>query len=283
MLRRAVQCVLLGVAAFSLAGCGPVVDYGALQPEALEGNWNLVGDSRADVPVGLSVGLAVSGSQVSGQGFLETTCGSGGGLIGAAGGNFAVSGQIAADGTFVLELFNPGPVNGNTMEIRGHVPAAGSAGWSGSYSFAKPGTTCGTGASGSFTATRMGPLHDAPFAGTLAQANVTGKSVGLTLDLSEGKTASAPHAGGTYYYLPLTGTLSVSGTSCFTAGTVTANPLSMIGGYFVTLDAQMNDGSRVLVNGIADDVTEGKFHAVLMSVLSGPCAGQAFEGTLSRQ
>lgn len=276
---------LAAVIAAGLLGCGSDIKFPApALATPLEGNWNLVGDGLSGGTPAISFALSINGTAVHGYGLVSFSCTPAVGLFGTGGGSFDVDGTVAADGSFDLQVPSPlqGP-NGEAVEIRGHVPTWGSSGWQGSYSLMKPASSaaCGMTASGSFTATRMGPLN-ATYVGTLGQTNGLTGSASVTMRVVEGKTAVYQHATEPGYYLPLSGELQVSGISCFSSGAMQSNPNSQIGGYLEVSTFTMNDGSEVLLNGSFVHSDESTLQHVSMVVPSGPCAG-AYGGTLQRQ
>jgi hypothetical protein len=233
-----------------IVGCGsPMPVVGSNADSALAGNWNLVGTGAFNSSPSISLAVFVSGNQVTATGneFLACTTGGGGGSV-------SLSGQIAADGSF--QLVEPATLtmtlNGSTVQlaISGRVPAVGSSTWSGTYAFTvTPTVGCIASQSGTFTAAAI-PAFTGTYTGTLAQG-VSGPSIGASLSVTQGAAtvSSFPVLGSFQNYLPLTGTIAVTGISCFTHGTVSTNAISEIEGDHVYMIFTMDDGSELFVVG----------------------------------
>lgn len=268
-----------------LAGCGspmPVVDSSA--DTALAGNWNLVGSGAFLSFPSISLAIFVNGNQVMAKGTELIGCATGGG-----GGSVSLSGQIAADGSF--QLVEPSTtlitLNGSTVQlaISGTVPTAGSSTWSGTYAFTvTPTVGCIASQSGTFTAAAIPPFTGA-YTGTLAQG-VSGPSIGVNLAVSQGAATvpSIPVAPPLQSYLPLTGTITVTGISCFTHGTMSTNAINQIEGDHVDMAFTMDDGSQLFVLGSFSGTDDSSVQVTGLNPLHSLCSSNTgYFGTIVRQ
>ena len=168
------------------------------------------------------------------------------------------------------------------LTIDGSAPAIGSITWSGTYSFTSPTapTNCTVNQTASFTATQLAPIH-ATYAGTL-----TGSSGNLTVSatIAQGAGITVPGPGTPYSYLPLSGTITVSGSPCFTHGTSpSVSNGSQIGGDFSDLGFVMDDGSQLWLEGFVTAPDEAGLNPAFVSVMGGNCNLNSYQGTLTRQ
>jgi hypothetical protein len=243
----------------------------------LTGNWNLVGNrSVAQYPL-LSAAIVVSGDQVTTQGDLQTACSN---RSGGVGGSFQLIGQINADGAFQLSETPAGAqFNSIQLSITGTAPLTGTNTWAGTYTYTDLSgyTNCLVDQTNPLTAAAL-----APFSGTyLGSLTSQSSSITLSLTVSQGAATSVPNSPGPY--LPLTGTITVTGTPCFTSGTLSTTSISQIGGDQFTLAFSMTDGSLALVNGEFASPAESSLTQVSFAVIGGQCNGSTYTGSLTQQ
>jgi hypothetical protein len=246
-------------------------------------NWRLIGTGSAPgtQPTGPYIGLAlgVSGNTlyVSGADFVPCSQGSS-----AIGESIGGSAQIASDGSF--ELNNSAiPQNSIQYSIRGKVPQVGSSSWQGTYTLTSPANSnCKFSDTGSFTATAYPPFQGT-YSGSINSQGL-GPDVSLTLDVSQGAPILSPTGPQTMplFRLPLTGTVSVSGSACFTSGTIESKSGAVMGDQFM-MTATMSDGSTAEIRGWFGDQTEKTLQPFSIEVHSGQCEGASGSGTLTLQ
>jgi hypothetical protein len=226
----------------------------------LNGNWRLTGgwETPQQMPR-LTLSMGVNGNQVYGYGDLQTR---------GCGLSFGVRGQIASDGTFVLNTRNP-PENRAeyigflSLSIRGEVPAQGSTEWTGTFTTSNGNVKCPN-VSGEFVATQFPPL-DGTYSGTILSTNV-GSAKDTPLDISvnmkQGIFTSVDRGSSSpeqfwYRYLPLKGTVTVSGLIDLPSKEITAIAIEnfasqMMGDQFI-LSFRLEDGSTMRLSGVMAD------------------------------
>jgi hypothetical protein len=195
-------------------------------------------------------------------------------------------GPIASDGSFTAT--NPAyPFTGPTQfTITGHIPTAGK-GWRGTYSIMSSNVGCNVSQSGTFVATSISPVSGT-YAGTLSGTNL-GANATIRMQVLEGSgpaaMTGAPLPVFVFPYFPLSGTITVNGSSCFSQGSTGSAPNSIspipgsLAGDSYALFYAMNDGSTLLLNGNLVDSAGGK----LFSVIGGNCDGDQGTVTLTKQ
>ncbi len=279
--------IIVLIASQALLGCGS--RGSSPSPYAsLNGVWSLAGNRALGKYPLLSLSLIANGTQITALGEMEVVCGNQGqsGFTTRAEASLNLSGQIASDGTFQLA---PGgnltvPDSIKTV-IHGTVPAPGQSTWSGTYSFTNaPGdTSCIVNQSAPFTALAVVPV-DASYAGTLSQFKPASGKISVSVNISQGPPAVSTSITGTpIYYLPITGTVSVAGSTCSTRGSILEDQGNSITGDLLDLNVSMEDGSQVLLGGIFDGPDESGLQMATFQVRGGLCDGQIFAGTLTRQ
>ncbi len=85
------------------------------------------------------------------------------------------------------------------------------------------------------------------------------------------------------FRLPLTGTISVSGSTCFKSGTIDSDSNSGAGGDQFMMTALMNDGSTAEIRGWFGDQTEKTLQPFSIFVHGGQCNGAFGSGMLTLQ
>jgi hypothetical protein len=280
-----------------LLSCCPLVDAQSAtdSPQSsvspLNGNWYIAGNRvKQQFPI-LSVYLHVDGTHVTGHGYVQARCPnapeSGGG------GSLALNGEIGADGIFTLKN---GPRTTLQVALSGKIPAQGTNTWSGEYTLAgNISHNCpGYSQRASFTATSLPPLSGA-FSGVLKNANETEpRDATFRITVTQGPPASQTlKRGDAYFYLPLTGTVQVSGLSCFSHGQAYAltysthgsvpSRYSTLGGDFLNLWFEMDDESQVNMLALFADPGASALKIIEARIVGGDCANQIFLGTLERK
>jgi hypothetical protein len=164
------------------------------------------------------------------------------------------------------------------LSIQGKVPEAG-GGWTGTYtvSFAGPmEPPCGENYSGTVTATSF-PLVSGVYVGGGSTPTVpgeTGTAVAFEVSLQQGALVKDPSTGiSTPSSSALTGSIQVSGSSCFSSGTIGLTPLGSVEGNLINADFVMNDGSTLHLEGALMDSTEKSITPGFVVVTGGKCAG----------
>jgi hypothetical protein len=267
-----------------LTSCGRIIQASYA---ALDGNWHIAGEQGNQIlpplqsPL-LTFAIGGSGDTVYANGNVGVICSSGSSAIG---GGVELTGQIASDGTFLLSN-SAFPLDSIQITIQGKVPAPGSTTWSGSYTVTNGPTAigCSFNLSGDFVASLYPPL-DGTYSGTITGQGL-GSGITVTTQITQGTFTSitlSPSAR-TIYFIPLTATITVSGSSSYTTGTTTASQLlpgsSSIGGNSFALTFLMNNGSTLTLSGWFSDPSESTLQ------IEGPLSssGSVFgSGTLTRQ
>jgi hypothetical protein len=285
-LNRTLRLCFILIASQLLVGCGSPGNLTASaspNTAALNGNWYITGNRQLVQYPFITVALIVNGNQIYAVGDMVVTCTNWPGS--ANGGYFTASGEISPDGTFHLGNYSLGgmPTSAHVqLEIDGSVPKNGSGTWSGTYSLADPTgyTDCLVNQTASFTATALAPIN-ATYGGILigSSGNLT---VHATIAQVAGVTVSGP--GTAYSYLPLNGTITVSGSPCFTHGTSPSpNNGGQIEGDFADLGFVMDDGSQLWLEGFVTAPDEAGMNPALALVIGGKCNQNNYQGTLTRQ
>jgi hypothetical protein len=271
----------LAVVSQILTGCGSgasssSTNAAAPSPAALTGNWNIVGSRSLQQYPFLSLAVLVDGNLVTASGDFDVLCTSG--LAGANGTPF-LSGPIAANGSFTL---NSGVNNPLQWTITGTAPALGGSTWTGTYTLSTlPAYTgCSLNQSGAFTAASL-PLFQGTYTGTLT--TLPKGSLTVSINVSQ-EAASVTNASPTTSYFPLSGTITVSGSPCFTSGTSSATPGgNFIEGDFVSMSFNMNDGSQTSLLGYYASPTDSSMDSAEFFVSTGACSPATYTGTLTHQ
>jgi hypothetical protein len=275
MQRGPALLAFVSVLCLSASSCGTLTSP-APNPSALEGNWHLTGQSSNlsvlsfNPFIALAFGLSGNTLYYSGETLVPCTDG---------GETFAetISGTatVAADGTFTLS--SASSTHGSILySIQGTAPAEGSTSWQGTFNLTNaPATDCDFNINGPFTATPY-----PPFAGTYS-----GAANGSSLQLKVAQGVPAVLAGPEQnlpFTLPLTGSIAVTGSSCFTSGAISNANSGVTGDAFSVL-AVMNDGSTVLISGWFTDQSEKALEPVILEVIAGPCKAKFEPFTLTLQ
>jgi hypothetical protein len=277
----------IAIASQVLIGCGTSsTSFTPAAPStaSLNGNWYVTGNRLARQYPYLSVALIVDGNQIAANGDRWIPCSNVAGL--AAGGSFNLTGQINSDGTFHLgEVSFGGVPNSSSIQVAidGSAPTGGSSTWTGTYSVTDLAgyTSCIVNLTAPFAATALTPIN-ATYAGTLAGS--PGSAI-ISATIAQGAGISVLGPGGTVEgaYLPLSGTITVSGSPCFTHGTASATAENnQIEGDIGTLNFAMDDGSVLWLTGYFSS-DESTMNPAMFAVIGGNCSNNTYNGTLTRQ
>jgi hypothetical protein len=249
---------------------------------ALNGNWHITGifysptDTRVKLPF-ISLSMVVDGDKLYTQGQARAECENG--VSGNSAEGAPLVGMIAPDGTFEAH-FSPAYRHGPVLIIHGTVPAPGATSWSGTYTFknSPERQNCIFDRSGAFTATRY-----PPFTGTYSGA-IGGKGFepGTTVTITTIQGEPGPDARGGFN-IPLDGQITVSGSSCFSTGTVSKKRTSTVVGDQANLTFKMNDGSVLLLAAFPfSDPKKGTVWTHI-EVEGGQCDHLYWQGVLARR
>ncbi len=277
-----------------LTGCGqsPAPTTAGSGSNALRGNWLLAGSLPVSGPVfplpqqfGLTMTLDVSNGQVLADMSVFYPCSNG-----AVGGSGALPATtIAADGSFTLQTNQVSTLVPTVMlSVHGKAPQAAGANWTGTYTATNANTGCAP-VSGTFTAMPIQTVSGTFLGvGTLGpQSGPAMPASSVTVAFVQGGPASLdpPLYGSLVNSVSaLSGTIQVTGSSCFTSGTA-AIPSGAVLGDGVNASFLMNDGSRLLLHGSVLDVAATTIKLGPMLVIGGACDGWSgyFGSVLTRQ
>jgi hypothetical protein len=264
-----------------------------IAPSSLNGNWQLAGNRERKLYPLLSMAIHVNGKHVTaaGDNFVVCPTSPRDGL----GGNQEMSGDIDPEGKFTIRTIS----SRNTLQltVTGRAPDAGATNWAGTYKFTSPASdACTFDQDETFTATLLPPLAGT-FAGPVTMSypsapppsGYTGPTTArlkFTLTAAQGGEflSHEKKVGLAFIYLPLSGTIDVSGSACFTHGTSDTNPYANnMQGDRAHLNFQMNDESELTVVAVYTSPEEAGLAIQASFVKGGKCDKQAFAGTLRRQ
>jgi hypothetical protein len=132
------------------------------------------------------------------------------------------------------------------------------------------------------------PTINGTYAGTLSgSSSGPGAAFTLSTKLTEAAFTLKDFVPGiTYYYAPLSATMTAQGSSCFTSGGTTSalllGPVGQVVGDNIALAYTTDTGSTLSVTGHFSDASE-KTLMLFGSVFSGKCRGEHISGTLTLQ
>jgi hypothetical protein len=256
---------------------------------ALEGNWHITGgQNSAQYPL-LALAIVVNGDLVYGSGTVGVNCANNGSSFSVIGSGFSFTGQIASDGTFLLTNSS---LDGAQIAIKGGVPGVGSTTWAGSFTItnAPTATSCIFDVSSDFIATAYPPLKG-KYTGTITGPGL-GSAITISTQVSQGALSLTPIPSQSSLvissYIPLSATVAVDGSPCFTTGTTAPTTASQtttgtVNGDSFLLSYLMNDGSNLQILGWLTDTSESTLHLQLTEVIGGNCSGENGVGTLTLQ
>ena len=265
---------------------------------ALNGNWHLTGGWEMPLQSPrLTLSLSVNEDKIYGRGDFQMNCPDSHSGLGMS---FEAQGEIASDGSFVLNNLGalpdlPSARIFDSISIKGRVPDQGATEWSGSFAVALVSQKgrCAK-LSGDFVATQFAPLNGA-YSGTITDSsNGSTATVLVDVDLAQGIFSSAHGNGFTlsepassdrvYYYLPVTGTVTVSGFSSerITANAI-ANACSRMQGDGFILCFILEDGSTMTLSGFFTDSTETILNVQVSYQPKGKSTNDSAMGKLTRR
>ena len=191
--------------------------------------------------------LSVSNGQVTGAGALTVPCGD---VIGDYG--FAISGSVSSSGTFTAQASLGS--SSLSLTFSGTPPNQNDDAWSGTYTFVDSG--CPQTLSGKFTSTPLGNLTGTYTGSTsLSPGYGSGTPVTITLQLTQGGNITLPSGATEYSAYALSGTMTITGTTCFHSGALTNSSGQVeVAGNWVTLPFMMDDGSVFSLDGSFTDI-----------------------------
>ena len=285
--------VVFGFSVFGLLGCGgsgPAAGGTAPTPVVqsnLDGNWLLAGvlpsqPLSAGAAFGLAMSFAVNGSEVVGSGSAQFVCnGIDSGLTFGA----VVQGTIAAAGTFTARAPTVLGGGGLSVTVGGTVPKAAGASWNGTYSLQStplgPANACTFSQSGHFTASPIANVSGKYVGtGTLSAplGQQTNVPVAVTMNLQQGATITSSSGLSSYDALLLSGAMQITGTSCFSSGTLgpftptAPTSVGSVEGNQLVGIFTMDDGSRMVLGGHLTDTAATKIVDPFLIVTGGTCA-----------
>ena len=254
----------------------------------LDGNWYIAGNRQERKFPVLSTYLKVDGTQIIGHGYVQAACPDD--SRNGAGGNVSLQGEIAPDGVFTLRN---GPQNTIHVEISGQVPAERATTWSGKYTLTGDiSRKCSSyRQTNSFTATLFAPLNGT-FSGLLNDPKSHTAKFSITIKQGDA-TSRILKDGRVHFYLPLTATIQVKGSSCFSHGF--ADPLtysthgslpsrfSTLGGDALDLWFAMDDESQLTLIAVFAEPGESALSVLNARVIGGKCDHQSFTGMLRQR
>lgn len=272
--------------AVALLGCGsgvrtsdPAGSSGGTSNANLNGNWKITGSSGGlSLSPYLSGAFAVNGNAIFVKGSVRGACGTS-----AANGDFDATGNVESDGTFKVGAIPRGTtLPPFQISISGKLPASSGASWAAAYSIKGPIGSCTADMSGTDTAIAL-PAVSGTFAGTMTTYPAAG-SWQTTLKLTQSATPIAfTGTGGSQSVIPVTGTIDVTGTSCFRHGTSFTDPSqTYVGGNYVFVGFTMDDGSQMLWSATVPDTGTTSIAGAAL-VKGGACDGVGFSGLLLKQ
>ncbi|MBS1801688.1 MAG: hypothetical protein JSS95_17895 [Acidobacteria bacterium] len=252
---------------------------------SLAGNWLIVGPMPTIAPgiappperFRLAVTMDAVGDNVVAAGFGNHVCP---GFTESFSIGSVLSGAVAKDRTFSLGSSSIFP--NMAMTLTGKIPAVGQGQWTGNYnvSFTTPPSglaTCVETLSDTFTATSF-PLVSGVYVGTASNGfSLNGVPITTTMSLQvtlqQGGTATDFRGNTVTSNAVLTGSIKVTGSPCFSSGTITGTPSSSVLGNEVHAAFAMDDGSTLEFIGSMTDATESKIATNLVLITGGQCGG----------
>lgn len=276
---------LVLLVAVSLSGCGsgvrtgvPGGPGGASAASNLNGNWKITGSTGASLSTYISGAFALNGNGIFMKGSATAPCG-----MTAGGGDFDATGNVESDGTFTVTSIARGNIAPPfQIKITGSIPSASGGQWKTTYSMKGMVGACTVDVSGSDTAVALAPITGT-FTGTMTTYPPAG-SWQTTLKLTQSATPVAfTGTGGAQSVIPVTGTIDVTGTSCFHHGTSFTDPSqTYVGGNYVFVGFTMDDGSQMLWSATVPDTSTSSIAGAAL-VKGGACDGVGFSGLLLKQ
>ncbi len=204
---------------------------------------------------------------------------------------FPISGTIANDGTFQATTQAIGtPPNGVLMlSLTGSSPrSATPSTWTGTYSLTfTPGTSgvsCSIAQSGSFVANAIASVTGT-YTGAVTSVNAPfGMAADVSVQLTQGAPTLITRGNTSYYQLPLTGSLTIANSPCFTAPvTIQATAPAFISGDSLQLAFLTTNTQGEGLNGTLTDPTANTVSGLLASIGTASCGGGIGAYTFTRR
>lgn len=125
---------------------------------------------------------------------------------------------------------------------------------------------------------------NATYSGTM-DSPAFGPETGVSIQVLQGAPLAVQSPNGTSSTrYPLSGTISIQGSSCFKQGTTVGGKfLSDVSGDFINMGFVMDDGSQLLVTGRMTDTSEKNLGQATFIVVGGNCDKDFGSGNLSVQ
>lgn len=191
--------------------------------------------------------------------------------------SFVAAGTIAADGTFTAASpsVTTSGVAVSSVQLTGSVPAEAGQPWSGTYAI-NPSGSCPQQVAGAVSATPIASVTGTyAGSGTFTQGAVQTPFT-ATMNLTQGNTSTS--AGATVTdATALSGTISISGLSCFHTGTLQLLPTTSAGvqrsvqGAALFPVFTMDDGSTLISSMEIHDTQATQLDADALLVIGGSC------------
>jgi len=257
--------------AIALISCGAP----ARHAERLNGNWQITGDPTASADPAISVVLYGTGRQISGTAVAVVQCANEPTTRRMV--NLQLNGQVNQDGTYTVASATDG--YGDVLNLNGPMPHSGQQSWSGSYSLYAPlsdpttALTCLLKPTASFQAVAITPLSGT-YSGAITGNNLSPDAT-LAIQIRQATTLTGMAGYGA------TASLSVTGSSCFKAGSQVLADGTAISGDSITLHFKMDDGSQVDFYGLTN--SGASKIAGTLAVNGGKCLYDVDTVTLQRQ
>ena len=257
-----------------------LISCGAPTPHAerLNGSWQIVGDPTVSTDPAISIVLDGKGGQITGTMVAVVQCSNEPTTRRMM--TLLLNGQVNQDNPQSFTVASETDAYGDVLNLSGSIPRSGQQVWNGTYSLYAPLSDPASGAiscllkpSASFQATAMTPLSGA-YSGSIT-GNHLSPDASISLQIAESPTLSGLAGYGA------TASLSLTGASCFKAGTQISANTSTISGDSITLQFIMDDGSETdfygLTNAGASQI------AGILAVEGGKCLYDVDSGLLVRQ
>lgn len=267
---RTLSIMLLAIAAVALWGCGGGAS--SSQPFTIQsGNWSIS-----------AVSTAAPGNNFLGGGSLSQSGNSVSGVLHIFGsGCFDGSTDIPVSGSVSgqkITLTSPAVID---QVVTVNVTGSSSTALSGTYTITITGPNCigGSNDQGTVSATLV-PSISGTWHGSFTSIVTPSTSINVTANVTQSAT---PDAHGVF---PITGTLTVSGSPCFTAGDIVSTPIqSIITGAAVVLSITTNDQPTAgfsTLGGTLDVPSTANSLTGTYVVRSGNCALDELPGHMTR-
>ncbi len=284
-----------------------------LQPPAseaaakLNGNWTLAGNREQKIYPMLSVNLAVDGNWIIGAARYDILCSrqiqqhfaSDLTLIGelTPDGSFTLSSpsSLGSDGEFISQSTS---ADESGVVVKGNVPHDGSSMWKGTYAFTippykplsgNPYGACTSPQTGSFVATTFAPLNGI-YSGAINGPEL-GSDVTVTIKVSQSGPRVVSDADGQPRLqpsplFPLSATISVKGSRCFTHG-ISRDPVegNQLYGNRFDMNFDMEGVAVLMVNGWVSGRNSDELKQVdfVVGAMGSKCFNAHASGTLRKQ